>query len=104
MQKLAVTTHDGKTVFARLIGVDRRRDIAVLKINDLSVLPDQVKKQQYFTLSESRSLAVGQEAIAIGSPFGLSNTLTEGVVSAVNREVVGQDLGISADLGNRCID
>ena len=97
-KKLAVTTHDGKTVFARLIGVDRRRDIAVLKINDLSVLPDQVKKQQYFTLSESRSLAVGQEAIAIGSPFGLSNTLTEGVVSAVNREVVGQDLGISADL------
>jgi S1-C subfamily serine protease len=96
--KFAVTFYDNKTAYAHLIGVDRRRDIAVLKLDALSDLPEPIKRKQYFTVEYPGSVQVGQEAIAIGSPYGLSNSLTEGVVSAINRQVVGQDLGVAEDM------
>ena len=79
-----------------MVGVDRKNDIAVLKLDDFHFLPEVVKKLGYFPAEDSRDVLVGQEAIAIGSPFGLSNSLTEGVVSAVDRLVIGSDLGLNA--------
>ncbi len=96
--KLAVTFYDGTSAYAYLVGVDRRHDVAVLKLKHLSKLPKIVNQQEYFPISDSKHTVVGQEAIAIGSPFGLSNSLTKGTVSAVNREVVGHNLSVSKQM------
>ena len=68
---------------ARVVGTDPQHDIAVLRIeaerDDLAPLP----------LGSSRDLQVGQNAIAIGNPFGLDYTLTTGVVSGIRREITG---------------
>lgn len=68
---------------ARVVGTDPQNDIAVLRIDasprDLAPLP----------LGSSRDLQVGQNAIAIGNPFGLDYTLTTGVISGIGREITG---------------
>ena len=69
---------------ARLVGADRPRDIAVLKIN---AAPDQLRPLQ---LGQSSSLRVGQQCLAIGNPFGFDHTLTTGVISGLNREIKSQ--------------
>jgi len=79
-QKLTVTTAMGKKVEARLVGRDRQSDLAVIKIPSGAV-------EAVATLGDSDTLRVGQKAIAIGNPFGLSHTLTTGVVSALRREI-----------------
>ncbi len=84
---LAVTLASGKVVKARLIAADRRRDIAVLKLVSTRDLPDVIAKD-HIPLFDSDHLTVGQLAIAIGNPFGLTQTFTEGVVSALNRDVM----------------
>lgn len=66
---------------ARVLGADPRSDLAVVKIpaNDLPVAP----------LGDSSQLQVGQKAVAIGNPLGLSQTVTEGIVSALGRTIQG---------------
>ncbi|GAB4197407.1 MAG: trypsin-like peptidase domain-containing protein [Roseiflexaceae bacterium] len=75
---------DGTTVLAELVGRDPDSDLAVLKVDELppgtAPLP----------LANSREVLVGQTAIAIGNPFGLQNTLTVGVVSAIGRSLSGR--------------
>lgn len=73
-----VTLTDKREFKARLIGTDRRTDIALVKIdaNGLPKLP----------LGESSKVRVGEWVLAIGSPFGLENTVTAGIVSAKGRE------------------
>lgn len=73
-----VTLTDKREFKARLIGTDRRTDIALVKIdaNGLPKLP----------LGESSRVRVGEWVLAIGSPFGLENTVTAGIVSAKGRE------------------
>lgn len=86
--KISVTLGKGKTVSARVVGGYARKDVAVLKIDDpeaLKLLPDF----KQFPLADSSALAVGQQALAIGNPFGLDRTLTTGVVSALGREIPG---------------
>ncbi len=75
--RIEVTLPGGDTHQARLVGEDPHTDIAVVSIlgHDLP----------YATLGESRSLKVGSIAVAIGNPFGLSFTVTAGVVSATGR-------------------
>lgn len=68
---------------AVLIGVERDKDIAVLKVN----APAKVLKP--IEVGSSSELLVGQSVFAIGNPFGLDHTLTSGIVSAVGREVQG---------------
>ncbi|KAL6763834.1 trypsin-like cysteine/serine peptidase domain-containing protein [Haematococcus lacustris] len=64
-----------------LVGVDKARDLAVLRIN---AAPEQLVP---VTLGSSEGLRVGQAVYAIGCPFGFDHTLTTGVISGLNREV-----------------
>jgi putative serine protease PepD len=71
---------DGRSVPARIVGRDPVTDLAVLRI-------DTDQDLQAARLGQSRSLVVGDPVIAIGSPLGLSGTVTTGIVSALNRTV-----------------
>ncbi len=76
------------TVPVKILGVEPRKDIAVLKITSSKVL-EKLKDFQAFELAPTKDLLVGQKAIAIGNPFGLDHSLTVGVISAVGRQVPG---------------
>ena len=76
-KQLAVATHDRRLIEAKLIGIDTFRDLALLKIDEsYPALP----------LSDSDNVKVGNKVIAIGNPLGLSFTVTEGIVSGLDRE------------------
>ena len=79
-QALSITLDNGATVPARLVAADAIFDIAVLQIPKPAegTLPT-------LTLGDSDGLQVGEDVLAIGNPLGLSQTLTHGIVSAVNR-------------------
>jgi len=70
------TTYDRRTFQALLVGTDEVRDLALLKI------PGNF---EYLELAEHDELQVGEQVIAIGNPLGLSFTVTEGIISALNR-------------------
>ncbi len=74
---------DGTSIDAEVLGRDPSSDLAVLKIEPSSI-PDGVKPLK---LSDSRTVQVGDTAIAIGNPFGLDRTATEGIVSGLGREI-----------------
>lgn len=82
---------DGNIYSAKVVGTDPFNDVAVLQITDdfseetLVPLP----------LANSADLEVGQQIIAIGNPFGLSNTMTTGIVSQVGRLLPNRDAGYS---------
>jgi len=78
---IEVTLGDGSQWPARVVGFERDKDLAVLKID---AKPSQLKP---ITLGTSNDLQVGQKVLAIGNPFGLDHTLTTGVVSAIGREI-----------------
>ena len=78
-----VTFVDGNTYSAKVIGRDAFSDLAVLKITD-NVTDEQLSP---LPIGDSSKLEVGDQVIAIGNPFGLSNTLTSGIVSQVGRHV-----------------
>jgi putative serine protease PepD len=72
---------NGKTYSARVVGTDASTDLAVLKVD----APDS---QLYpLVLGDSSKVAVGDNVVAIGSPFGLEETVTAGIVSALHREM-----------------
>jgi putative serine protease PepD len=77
---VTVTFHDGRTAEARIVGRDPTSDLAVIKAEGISGL-------QPATLGRSADLRVGQQVVAVGSPLGLSGTVTAGIVSALNRPV-----------------
>ena len=81
---LQVTTQDGKTVDAEIIGRDPGSDLAVIKAKGVSGWTPA-------TLGSSGNLVVGQTVVAVGSPLGLSGTVTSGIVSALNRPVTTND-------------
>ncbi len=76
--EVLVTLTDKREFKARLIGADRRTDIAVVKV-EAAALP-------FVKLGDSDRLRVGEWVVAIGSPFGLDNTVTAGIVSAKQRD------------------
>jgi len=82
-RSLRVTFQGQKTFDGRLVGVEPRKDIAVLKVD----VPRELLKP--VTVGQHANLDVGQKAIAIGNPFGLDHTLTTGVISALGRQVQG---------------
>ena len=78
--KITVKTADEKSYTAKLVGVDSETDIAVIKI--------EAKGLKSATFGKSSTLEVGDEIVAIGNPLGeLSGTVTNGIVSALSREV-----------------
>jgi S1-C subfamily serine protease len=82
-RSLSVTFHDQETFEAKVVGLEPRKDIAVLKVDAPPKLLAPVH------VSKSTQLDVGQKTIAIGNPFGLDHTLTTGVISALGRQVQG---------------
>ncbi len=80
--KITVTLSDNSKIAARVISADPDHDLAVLKIE----LP-KGKSLPHLPLGRSDDLMVGETVIAIGNPMGLSNTVTTGIVSALNREL-----------------
>ena len=78
--KIQVTANDGKLYKATLVGTDPVSDLAVIKLTDASGL-------EPINWADSSKLNVGDTAIAIGAPLGLAGTVTNGIVSALNRSI-----------------
>ena len=74
-RNIEVQTHDKHRYQAQVIGKDRLHDLALLQINAPNLVPA--------VLATSRDLQVGQQVYAIGNPFGLSGTMTSGIISAI---------------------
>ncbi|TML96847.1 MAG: PDZ domain-containing protein [Actinobacteria bacterium] len=80
-QSVSVQLWNGKSYTAHVVGTDASTDIAVLKV-------DAPSSQLFpLTLADSSKVAVGDSVVAIGSPFGLQETVTSGIVSALHREM-----------------
>ncbi|MDP9026001.1 MAG: trypsin-like peptidase domain-containing protein [Actinomycetota bacterium] len=77
---IEVTAANGKLYKATVVGTDPIVDLAVIKLTDASGL-------QPIEFGNSNNLNVGQKAIAIGAPLGLSNTVTDGIISSLNRSI-----------------
>lgn len=79
--KIDVTFYDNTTVSAKVVGTDINSDLAVIKVdvaaNELTPV----------TLADSKQVRVGQVAIAIGNPFGLQGTMTQGIISGLGRSL-----------------
>lgn len=84
---IKVRTSDGKTYDAEVVGTDSKKDLALIKVKGASGLKPA-------SLGDSDKVQVGQEVVAIGSPEGLTGTVTSGIVSALARDVT-----VSADPG-----
>ena len=76
-QKIEVTLHNRKKYPATIVGSDRAHDLAVLQIKGSELQP--------MILGDSSNLQVGQRVYAIGNPFGLAGTLTQGIVSSIRQ-------------------
>ena len=87
--EIRVTLADGEILPAKLIGRDPYSDIAVIKVASDKINISAV-------LGDSDKIRVGQKAIAIGNPFGLSHTLTTGIISALGRSIENSD-GVEID-------
>lgn len=79
--EILVTLSDGREVQAELVGTDPRADIALLRIN--------VDRLEEIEWGDSDDLRVGDFCVAIGNPFGLGQTVTSGIVSALGRSGLG---------------
>ncbi|MXS73724.1 serine protease [Microbacterium sp. CSI-V] len=77
---LSVTTSDGRVYAAKLVGTDPTYDLAVIKLENASNLTP-------IEWADSSKLNVGDNTIAVGAPLGLANTVTTGIVSALNRSI-----------------
>jgi serine protease Do len=84
--EIKITMSDGREFNdIKVVGRDEQSDVALLKIQDAENLPT-------VELGDSDALEIGEWVIAIGNPFGLTETLTVGVVSALGRKIGGQDV------------
>src|ERR1700748_1324032 len=83
-RNITVTLSDLKQYPATVLGVDRRNDLAILKIKADRKLP-------YVRLGNSDNIQVGQKVLASGNPFGLQGTLTTGIISSLGRSLENED-------------
>ncbi|MFE5188857.1 S1C family serine protease [Streptomyces sp. NPDC056628] len=87
--QVTVRTDDGKRYTADVVGTDSGKDLALIKLKGASGLPAA-------TLGDSGRVQVGDQVVAIGSPEGLTGTVTSGIVSALDRDVT-----VSTDQGQQ---
>jgi putative serine protease PepD len=76
-----VTFKDGKTASAKVVGIDNSTDTAVIKVDVAA------SELHPLTIGSSAAIQPGDEVVAIGSPFGLTETMTAGIVSAIGRTI-----------------
>jgi serine protease Do len=86
-EKITVTFHDGVEAQAKVVGTDPQSDVAVIKVENTNYRP--------LPHGSSSKLKVGELVMAVGSPFGLSQSVTTGIISATERN----DLGINGRNG-----
>lgn len=79
-KKITVKLPDGRSFIAKLIGTDAATDVALLKINSEKPLP-------MVDFGDDKKLRVGDWVVAVGNPFGLSNSVTAGIVSSLGRNI-----------------
>ncbi|NBE50326.1 S1C family serine protease [Streptomyces boluensis] len=90
-----VRTNDGKSYTAEVVGTDSAKDLALIKLRGASGL-------KAATLGDSEQVNVGDQVVAIGSPEGLTGTVTSGIVSAKDRDVtVSRDGGQDQEQGGQ---
>jgi serine protease Do len=80
-QKIRVALNDGRTLDAKLVGADPKTDVAVLRVDAKNLPPIEI--------ADSSKLRIGDVVLAIGNPFGIGQTVTMGIVSAVGRANMG---------------
>lgn len=83
-KEIKIALQDGREVFAKFIGSDSQTDIGILKI-DLKNLPA-------IKLADSENLHIGDQVLAIGNPFGIGQTVTQGIISALGRQGLGNNM------------
>ena len=88
-KKITVTFVDGTSYLGEIVGTDAHADLAVIKIDVVS------DKLHPLPLGKSSDLKVGEQIAAIGNPFGLSGSMTSGIVSQLGRMLPSQDTGFS---------
>ena len=81
--EIAVTLHDGQQLEAKVVGSDPEADVAILKVEQDDI------ELTYIPFADSSELRVGDFAVAIGNPFGLGQTVTSGIISALGRTGLG---------------
>jgi serine protease DegQ len=79
--EIEVALADGRTVSARIVGTDPETDLAVLKVD--------VKNLPAITFAQADQINVGDVVLAIGNPFGVGQTVTQGIISALGRSHLG---------------
>jgi serine protease Do len=92
--QIYVTFSDGKTLSAKLVGRDPDSDLAVIQVEDANKV-----QLQPILVGDSTKAKVGQFVVAIGNPFGLENTMTFGIISAIGRSIPAN--GESSVLGGQ---
>jgi serine protease Do len=83
-ESLVVRLTDRREFTAKVVGIDQRTDVAVIKIDAKGTLP-------IVRIGNPASLKAGEWVLAIGSPFGFENSATAGIVSAIGRSLPGED-------------
>ena len=79
--EISITLHDGRELEAKVVGSDSEADVAILQIENKNLIS--------IPFADSSKLRVGDFAVAIGNPFGLGQTVTSGIVSALGRTGLG---------------
>jgi Do/DeqQ family serine protease len=81
--QVTIQLNDGRSLPARLAGADQRSDIAVLKVDAEGLTP--------IAFGDSENVRVGQMVFAVGNPFGLQETVTQGIISAKGRRTTSEE-------------
>lgn len=86
-EEISVTLHDGRKLEAEVVGIDNLTDLAVLRVETDEQIP-------YAEFGDTENVRVGDWAIAIGDPFGLSKSVSLGIVSAMGRNLLDNSPGV----------
>ncbi|MDQ3840643.1 MAG: trypsin-like peptidase domain-containing protein [Thermoproteota archaeon] len=90
-----ITFLDGSTYNARLVGGDPFADLAVLRLEGENIPEDKLVP---LPIGDSTTLRVGEQVVAIGNPFGLSGSMTEGIISGLGRMLPSAEQGEESDI------